>query len=430
MSIPYEPSKFVNRDEEIKFVDDLAKKLRDDLNDRKRARLVVFHSEKGSGKTWLALHLHRAVLPILGDRITPLLLRFVSPDERRLVEDSESQQTEKSIWYPDRDTWMQLKGKPESELVSKLSGAIITDLLKWLSEKLLFPLTTDTNLAYQTALMERSVRTDLREHGLILILDSVFEQPWQFLEVLESYVLGPLASLSNVLLIMTGRGRLYSWKSPDLKTGSVKTLEPFATEEIAAQIDKQAPGAVLSAKQIRDLGGGTPLTNLLLAQARDAETGLDQAIDSLLGENVELRPDFESLCVLDRFRDEYIALLQAVRRENPIPAEQPLEESRRLREKLTATYLVRWQDGAYVIDSSLRILLINYLQRAKPQMWKALNVRTAEMFEELAAGTPQWQEYFRKLAEQYRHAAGEVNGQHATLAHAEIGADVPILANV
>jgi len=425
MSIPYHPLKFVNREAEIKLVVDLATELRGKPDDRDRSRLVVFHSEKGSGKTWLALHLHHAELPKLGKGITPLLLRFVSPDERRQVEAISLQQTEDSTWYPDRDTWIKLKEKSESESISKFSEAIIADLLKWLSKKLSFPLTVDENMIYQTALMERFVRTNLRYQSIILILDSVFEQSWQFLEVLENYVLGPLAPLNNVLLIMTGRGRLYGWKSPDLKKGAVKTLAPFGEDETREQIDKQAPNPVLSADQIHALGGGTPLANVLLATATDASTGLDQAIESLLGENAELRPDFESLCVLERFRDEYIAPLQAVGRKNPLLAKQPLEESRRLREKLTATHLVRWQDGAYMIDQSLRTLLRNYLRHAQPQMWRDLNVTAAEIFEKLASETERWKDYFRELAEKHRDAAGEANKQNVT--GIEISVDTSIL---
>ncbi len=425
MSIPYQPSKFVNREAEIELVLDLAKKLRDKPDDRDRSRLVVFHSEKGSGKTWLALHLHHAVLPELGKGITPLLLRFVSPDERGQVEDISLQQTEDSTWYPDRDTWIQLKGKSESESISKLSEAIIANLLKWLGKKLLFPLTVDENMTYKTALMERFVRTDLRNQGIILILDSVFEQSWHFLDVLENYVIGPLAPLNNVLLIMTGRGRLYSWKSPDLKKGTVKTLAPFGKDDTRKQIDKQAPNPVLSADEIHALGGGTPLANVFLATATDASTGLDQAIESLLGENAELRPDFESLCVLDRFRDEYIAPLQAVGRKNPLLAKQSLEESRRLREKLTATHLVRWQDGAYMIDQSLHTLLINYLRHAQPQMWRDLNVAAAKIFEDLASKPGGWQDYFQKLAKKHREDAGGADKQNVT--GSEISVDIPML---
>lgn len=87
-SSSYEPQKFINRDEEIKQILTLLKQA------QPRVRAVVIDGDRGAGKTWLSLHLHRAIFKQEITGITSWLFGLWSPGENYHPEGEKAQANE------------------------------------------------------------------------------------------------------------------------------------------------------------------------------------------------------------------------------------------------------------------------------------------------------------------------------------------------
>jgi len=287
---------------------------------------------------------------------------------------------------------------------------------------------------------------------ICLILDSVFETNWSFLDQLERYLLAAFAALPRILIVMTGRGRPYLWKSPYLRTErEEQSLTPFSVEQVVEQIRRSfgnAPNlspavAGLSdealtrlARRVIDLGGGYPLTNELLASAfvRQAldrlpeggslEQALDrETIDASVLENVanrllEVVPGdqrhsldeiFNALCVLkDGFREnEMPYLLAALRNTQPEGSAYTIAAMRELRDRLIETNLVRWQDKRYVLDEAVRTVLEQYLKLQRRDVWRRLHACAADLYATWAQKYPGSRGYFDQRAVYHRSILGE-----------------------
>jgi hypothetical protein len=287
---------------------------------------------------------------------------------------------------------------------------------------------------------------------ICLILDSVFETNWSFLDHLERYLLAAFAALPRVLIVMTGRGRPYLWKSPYLRTEREdQSLTPFSVEQVAEQIRRSLSSAphlspavaglsnealTRLARRIIDLGGGYPLTNELLAgafvrQALDSMPGdenLEQALDretidaGVLEEVVcrllevvledrrgRLREAFDALCVLkDGFREnEMPYLLAALRNIKPEGSAYSMSAMRELRDRLIETNLVRWQDKRYVLDEAVRIVLERHLKLQRHNVWRRLHEHAADLYETWAQKYPGSRGYFEPRANYHRSVLEE-----------------------
>jgi hypothetical protein len=312
--------------------------------------------------------------------------------------------------------------------------APVRDLSAWLAQDVKQKLESEPNLV------------------ICLILDSVFETNWSFLDHLERYLLAAFAALPRVLIVMTGRGRPYLWKSPYLRTEREdQSLTPFSVEQVAEQIrrslssapDRPPAVAGLSdealtrlARRIIDLGGGYPLTNELLAgafvrQALDSMPGdenLEQALDretidaGVLEEVVcrllevvledrrgRLREAFDALCVLkDGFREnEMPYLLAALRNIKPEGSAYSMSAMRELRDRLIETNLVRWQDKRYVLDEAVRIVLERHLKLQRHNVWRRLHEHAADLYETWAQKYPGSRGYFEPRANYHRSVLEE-----------------------
>ncbi|MDW8213257.1 MAG: hypothetical protein RMJ55_06860 [Roseiflexaceae bacterium] len=427
--LAYRSGLFVNRETEIELVMDALQGIANGKTEQ--ARTIVFRGERGLGKSWLVLHLHRHVLREEAPRLLPqrrivsFLINLTPPVNYITGETALAGE-----WHITSEEALLIASKDEQSF-----EPVLRRLLNWLAEQLEVVRAPFAPVRDLSAWLAMDVRQKLdKEPNLVicLILDSVFETNHAFLDVLERYVLAALAALPRVLIVMTGRGRPYLWKSPYLRAErDEQPLSPFKDDHVIDQIRRtfretsDLPEAVnqLSdaaftrlAQRVIETGGGYPLTNHLLAMAlvrrafdmlpddqrnnaeRLAEVLdqtpinveiLEQVADRLLevvpaDDRHTLREAFEALCVLkDGFRENEMPYLLAARRNGkPEEPEYALPEMRKLRDRLLETNLVRWQDKRYALDEAVRAVLEAYLKLAHPDVWKRLHQSAARLYQE------------------------------------------------
>ncbi|WP_236631149.1 ATP-binding protein [Chloroflexus sp. MS-G] len=465
----YKADLFVNREKEIETVTKALENIA--RGDAEQVRTIVFQGERGLGKSWLALHLHRSVLkqtssdPPPAYRILSLLICLTPPPK-----DKEFQVGERE-WYITSNDISQIESGDERHYEH-----LLQELLAWIAEQLDIVRTPYASLRDLSAWLAQDVRKKLEsERDLIicLILDSVFEANRGFLDYLERYLLAAFAALPRVLIIMTGRGRPYLWKSPYLRLEREdQSLTPFSLEQVAEQIRKslqkssqgspqESPQDTLIAanlsdeefrqlaeklaKKVINLGGGYPLTNELLARAfvdqvRDRlskgddleQTINDVTIDDKVLEGVasrllevipekwrdELREVLNALCVLkDGFREHEMPYFLAELRNTELKGpEYTIAAMRGLRDLLLETNLGRWQDARYVLDEAVRTVLEQLLKSQKREVWRRLHERAVNLYEDWAKRYPNSRQYFEQRAEYHRGVLAEDVGHSVSFA--------------
>ena len=457
----YRADLFVNREKEIETVTKALENIA--RGDAEQVRTIVFRGERGLGKSWLALHLHRSAIkekasPRIPDyRIVSFLISLTPPPKE--VGERE--------WYITSNDISQIESGDERHYEH-----LLQELLAWIAEQLDIVRTPYASLRDLSAWLAQDVRKKLEsERDLIicLILDSVFEANRSFLDDLERYLLAALAALPRVLIIMTGRGRPYLWKSPYLRLEREdQSLTPFSLEQVVEQIKKslqkssqgspqESPQDTLIAanlsdeaieqlaKKVINLGGGYPLTNELLARAfvhqvlgrspksDDLEQAINSAtIDDKVLENVasrllevipaqwrdELREVLNALCVLkDGFREhEMPYFLAELRDTKPEGPEYTIKAMRGLRDLLLETNLGRWQDARYVLDEAVRTVLEQLLKSQKREVWRRLHERAVNLYEDWAKRYPNSRQYLEQRAEYHRRVLAEDVGHSVSFA--------------
>ena len=456
----YYPDLFVNREKEIKTVTSALQNIA--CGNAEQRQVIVFHSERGLGKSWLVLHLHRSAIastPIQNYRIVSFLISLTPPPERLQKGERE--------WYIPNNDISQIASGDEQHYEH-----LLQNLLAWVAKQLDIVRTPYASLRDLSAWLAQDVRKKLEsERDLIicLILDSVFEANRGFLDYLERYLIAAFAALPRVLIIMTGRGRPYLWKSPYLRLEREdQSLTPFSLEQVVEQIKKslqkssqgspqESPQDTLIAanlsdeaieqlaKKVINLGGGYPLTNELLARALvhqvlgrspksdDLEQAINSAtIDDKVLEDVasrllevipaqwrdKLREVLNALCVLkDGFREhEMPYFLAELRNTKPEGPEYTIKAMRGLRDLLLETNLGRWQDARYVLDEAVRTVLEQLLKSQKREVWRRLHERAVNLYEDWAKRYPNSRQYFEQRATYHRGVLAEDVGHSVSFA--------------
>jgi len=386
---PYSRDAFIHRPE-VDLIQGKFKQFVDSGGRQVPPKAFLFRGERGFGKTWLCFHLHRTILPQFSNLTSLYIALFPLPKEYDI---------EVGEWV------IPLEPKPEETC---------KDLMVWVCDQLKIPYPNDPTLLEARWALVGGVEAQFTGgKALVLILDSVFEADWDLLETVEQNFLAPLAELSNVFFIMTGRGRPYPWISPALRIGmKEETLKDFPIEKlIEKETPKDSPREQLAErnKKIEKLSSGSPLVSYALLQSDDPVRALDEVAGYLLEvippslERRRVREAFEALCVLNEFREgEMEIMLKAYyeAKKQPMPP-NPIRE---VRDDLLKTYLFRWEGGGFRVDASLRNVLQQYLKHHQPDLWKQLNCAAYKIYLSYAEKYDQYREEYEKLANPFKEA--------------------------
>ena len=393
---PYSAGLFVDREAEVGLIEGMARQMSRGEAHSASSRTVIIRGQRGAGKTWLSQHLHRTILPkILG--VDSLLISLFPPPEGYQIPENSAP----GEWFISREDFS--NPKPE---------ALTLTILTWAARTLGFPFAQGDDLKKMSSVVEQGFKDRLQQRILVLILDSVFETSWDFLGIFEQWLLSFLSASPNVLIVMTGRGRMYPWVSPYLRMGvEERLLGAFSQEHIAVQVQCQTPDSQVSADEIFRLGGGYPINNYYLAQGMNQVETLDAVAQMLLSvvpsrRQTVIRQYFEALCVLDGFRDDEIPyMLAAYYNDNKFRL-WDRAQIRELREELISTHLVRWEEGRFIMDDSIRLILDNYLSQKEgpPLAWQRLNCEAYQLYLKWAEDFPKYKEYYTNKAGRYAQA--------------------------
>jgi hypothetical protein len=382
-SSPYDPNKFIDRDEEIKQILNLLKQS------QPRVRAVVIDGDRGVGKTWLSLHLHRKVFKQEITGITSWLFSLWSPGENYHPEGEEERANERFLREGE-----QFKFK-------------IDDFMEVVIRSLSIELPPKPELVEKVDSVRRYVQSHVDER-FVLILDSAYESDWSLLEQLETHFLGNLLTLSNFFVIVTGRGRPYPWKVPYLIEAIRFGLGPFSVDQIKKQIEKFGLSSILSVDEIFSIGAGWPLFTEQLARAKNHAEALGIAADILFAvlpayERTAVREYFEALSPLDGFGEAEAALMVKTYKKNGD------QDGRTICRKMNETRLVSWKNGRYEMNAPVQNILRQYLLSKDKDTWVRLHLAAYRHFETQAAdrAMERFRPHFEKLMEIHAKALSD-----------------------
>ncbi len=346
-----------------------ARRLVSDEQPPQEARTFILYGERGIGKTWMCQHLHRDVLSSFSEMLS-LLLRFC-PCSDKTTHDTREHRLDMTEASVDDDYFH-----------------TVQDILLWIVDQLQIRASlVEARIADEEDYLIREITRHLitTKQRLTLFLDSIFEQDWKLLERLEAFLLAPLAQVPTTLIVMTGRGRLFPWESPDLRVNVIyRRLRPFESDEIQTQLHKLGKYVDLNdCDEIKALGGGIPLSNAILA---DRPRDLTKLVREIMA-NVKprVREYIEAMCVLEEgFREDEIPHLLSARQANSAEAQKITEWSlmqiREARDEMADTHLVAWSEGRYMVDAGACAAIRSWLKRDQPDLWHKLLEATKNMY--------------------------------------------------
>ena len=331
-------------------------------------RTIVFMGQRNLGKTWL--------LEKLAEELAGLDVYILKLDMEAYCHPEQ---------MPDKCA------KKPIEVVKELIDASAAALHL---QHPVMPVQEAKEITGKSKVFIEAVQTKLKDKPLVILLDSVFEADWDFLGKLEDYFLGPLAIEPYVLLVLTGRGRAYPWKTPELRLrASFYNLSPFDLDETKKQLQKLAeldgkPSLPQKSEEIYHLSNGSPGAAYFLAQSPDDPVaGIDQAINDILavaGEKTPtLRKVLSALAPLGTFDEERIlVMLPKAYPEDPAYQQLAYRQAREIREMIVDYAFARWDDasGGYKLDPTVANLLEQYLIRQKKETWQRLHCAAYRLY--------------------------------------------------
>lgn len=415
----YNPGKFVERPGDIakiKQVLDTVKAPGPGIT-----RAVVFRSESGTGKTFFSFYLNETYFPAQG--VKSMLVCFGPPAAAEPITGDYEQSD-----YTQCFALTYIQG------IAKTSGTEREELVRGMVHRILTVLKTfvkapgdkngdPTNIS---SFPTKDVEKVVGKYKFALILDSILEQEWDILRQLDKYILGPLSDIGNVLIVMTGRGRLYRWESPSLQA-EPQELAKLDIEELLRK-RKSELALKFSEAEIKKLSNNNPKSALILGSVTSKEKGLEIAVKESLGaELAEKYFDFFiALSVWDGFRQDGIGEVIDTYRQD-IYAQAPkytgmprAKIQDEIINPLIQSQYVRWEDGKYKMDEALRSLILKYLcYKDTGKEWVRLHQAVAKVYTKFARDERNTREedvkYFEEIATDYNNRATHKPCQEQTL---------------
>ena len=339
----YRPELFRNREDVLALVDDLIVGVQH-AGGGPRTLYVV--GGPGLGKSWLAFHLHAAVLQ-------------GRPDVYSFLYCLEALRRDPAIaatYFPGQDGWQTL-GQSEQKLMEAM--------LQWTLQQLALagaahlkpqPAGEQPSLGELSHWTSIGVRNLMVNKVLVFIFDGVSSISQPLRELLETHLLTPLTQLTNVLLIILGRPPLPLWTAPGLVLATaVHGLPP--------------------------LPEGNPLLGALLAAYGDPGDAYATFLAELLAEvpeaeRAQVMQVVLALSVKDSFRKQELADLWSAYQGAEIAGDTGSSSAvtNAIMTPLLAYEIARWRDGAYRIDPQLREAAVGYLIHKDPAAWQRLSI--------------------------------------------------------
>lgn len=375
-------------------------------------RAIILSGVRGSGKSWLSLHLARDRFAGCPD-VIPFLIRLWP------IKDEE-QPAEGEWWLSEFDTDV-------NEDSGVLANRAVADIIGKLAVKLEQPPLAQSPLEDRSHNLAIGVSSLKDNKVLLLILDSAFEGPQgkyaRLLEELQNYLITPLLQTKRTLVVITGRGSPPTWDSTYLRDAHKRSLLGFRNEkdqkvdrkiieEILAEHSSPFAGQV---EAVCELSDGYPLTVRLIAKSKacDLESALDEAIAGLLeiipndqNQREKLRGALEQLSVLEKpFHEEEIVPFM----EPELEYELGLKRVQEIRDWLMTYYIMEWittdqTTSGYVINESIIIPIRYYLKHFKNITYRDYCARAVDRFKSLAkqfSNIPDTAQYYNQLVDIY-----------------------------
>ncbi len=355
-SSAYDPGKFIDREHEINQIISLLSQS------QPRLRAVVIDGDRGVGKTWLSLHLHRTVFKKEIKGLTSWLFSLWNPGESYHPEGVKPQKNEHFLRENER---LEIDG-----------------FLSTIIQNLSIELPPNPAPAVKVDVIRRYVQAHVDER-FVVILDSAYESDWELLENLETHFLGNLLTLSNFFVIVTGRGRPYPWKIPYLIEAVHFGLGKFSIGQVEEQLERFNLSFILSVQDIYNIGEGWPLFTEHLARAKDQAEALNIAAHILftvvpIQERQQVRKYFEALCPLEGFGETEAALMVITYEKDGV------QDGRTICRKMNETRLISWKNGRYEMNEPVKKILRQYLPLKDKDLWINLHCTAYRHFEEQA----------------------------------------------
>lgn len=367
LPLDYSEDLFVARSDEVKLVLDTIQEVGRGASEIRRT--VTFTGERGIGKSWLLYYLRER----LRDRVDARLFYFNLEDYNRTADHE----------------------------------YVVADLLKRFRHDVIARHRTAASLSASLADMSRVIIKELREisrnYVLVILADSVYESNWSLLSLLEEYLLGPLAIEPHTVTVITGRGRAYPWRTPELGIhAEIIPLEAFDFAKTREQLRRikrnRRVDFTLEEQDIQnifDYSHGNPLVNSHLALSHDVPGTLDATIDEILSivdenERQEVRDYLEALCVLRAFKEDRIPAMLSVYYGRETYQSWGYKEARIVRELLTKYAFAYWEEEkyGYVISTSPREQVELFLKTQKNPLWCALQCTAYSLYRKWADQYP------------------------------------------